>query len=147
MEKVLTRLILLTLIVCGITGCATLRSVQVLEVGDWPDCATNHCTVARVTCTEGNEPIILFRADFNTDRQFLLVHEQVHVSQMKSDCRKVQQSYRDSADVRVRMETEAYCREARARIFFGKSVEEAIERVSFVMEKVYGVKNVTCNLK
>lgn len=82
--------------------------------------------LARMTCdTTGNQPVILLNAEqeqTHTDKPFVLLHEQIHVSQMAryGHCQKFIERYRDDKVFAFQMEAEAYCGELEVRVLKGE---------------------------
>lgn len=107
------------------------------------------CTIATAYCSEDNRPIVFLRQGHNEGEQKLYtkVHEEIHIAQMKADCKGTQQRYRDSLTVREKMEAEAYCAEARSRYRRHQNIEMAVSWYAQIMFAIFETDRLQCQLK
>lgn len=107
------------------------------------------CTLAQMICSEDNRPVVLVRKSHYTDTGivFTRAHEDRHVSDMRKDCKKTQKDYKDSLAVRVRMESEAYCAEGRARLKAYKDVALVSSWFANMMQALFEMDSIVCVLK
>lgn len=101
--------------------------------------------VAETTCSEDNKVVIIFHQQLDTlEYRLTMVHEQVHVRQMRDNCKVVQTKYRTDPKVRIEMEREAYCEDSKARLAAGISMETVKQRFYALMNMLYDVEDPKC---
>lgn len=146
----------LLIILVAILGCTRMvykdAPTPYVVVGDtnfWPCNPLGTCTIATAVCSEDNRPVILVRRGYaeGETKAYTKAHEDRHIEQMKGDCKKTTQAYKDSITVRERMEAEAYCAEARARLRRTRNVEMVMSWYNSMIWTLFNTNKAVCELK
>lgn len=110
--------------------------IETIEMPTW---SPNE--VGKVVCSDKNVPVIIIRSDSleKSEKEFVLIHERVHVSQFLFDCTALRKRYRNNKAFRQKIELEAYCKDGEARVKKGWRKNEVISRVRGLLKTYHGI--------
>lgn len=151
-SKSYLRLWLIAVLAVGVlrllAGCARPQET-IVELTPWSSCDhAQYCQIGQVVCSNHNQPVMVLRKGISPeDMPYTLLHERTHERQMAKDCEGTRQRFRNDSTFRFKMELEAYCNEAKARVLKGNPIEGVMGGLTSLLQALYDVneEDVVCD--